>query len=81
LLNAAENLLKMVNELKHTFILSDFETINTEITRRTIEYKNQQETTEKLMLSLNRDIDEALYELEAAYYSSQYKNLPQSEIL
>jgi hypothetical protein len=83
---SGESLLKMITELKHSILVNDFETLNENIQKQTEVYNKQctnqchlhltqiGETAEPVIQRLNKEITEALYELENEYYSSNYRD-------
>src|SRR5437868_3226221 len=68
-----ETLMKMITELKHSILVNDFETINENVEKMTEHYKSQTSRMIPHIHTLNREITEALNELENEYYSSPYK--------
>lgn len=82
---SSESLLKMITELKHSILVNDFETLNENIQKQNEIYDKQctnsllgflttlGKTAEPVIQQLNKEITEALYELENEYYSSNYR--------
>jgi hypothetical protein len=86
---AGESLLKMITELKHSILVNDFETMNESITRfhtqflllltamviqkTTEQYNKEREIAETSIHKLNKEVSDAIYELEVEYYTSNYR--------
>ncbi|PRP88142.1 mediator of RNA polymerase II transcription subunit 22 isoform c [Planoprotostelium fungivorum] len=64
LLYNSESLLKMINELKHSILVSDFETINDGIDTQIKQYETFSQQVEPVIEKLNAEISFALHELE-----------------
>ena len=65
---AAESLLKMITELKHSILLNDFETMNETLQKQAEQYRTQIQQVEPQIQKLNKELNVALYELELEYY-------------
>jgi len=77
LVTGGETLMKMITELKHSILINDFETINENVERLTDQYKNNTSRMIPHIHTLNREITDALFELENEYYSSSFKVNPE----
>ena len=78
----------MITEIKHNILVNDFETINESVHEQIIKYRKKSEDIPLQLNGLSIELNEvqlrtllfilwkALRELEAEYYSSQYKEKP-----
>lgn len=73
---SAQNLLKMITELKHSVLVNDLETLNETVEEQCRQYRAQAQSVHPLLQELTKEVTQALFELEAEYYSSAYKAPP-----
>jgi len=73
LVEASEALLQTIHQLKQLIIVSDFTTMNEELNKKTRLFEKQRKENEDKLLTVSKQIDQALLQLEQEYYSSTYK--------
>ena len=72
-MRSGESLLNLVSNLKEYLVLNDFPSLNESISRRRLQLQQMQSKTERSLRQLRDDVSAQLYEMETAYYSSQYR--------
>ncbi|EGG17298.1 hypothetical protein DFA_08291 [Cavenderia fasciculata] len=75
ILNSAEGLLRIIEELKQNIILNDFSNMMEEVRVQNEVYKKMNDRTTKRIKDLSDDVSRGLAELENEYYTSDYKQL------
>jgi len=65
----AEALLKIITELKHSFLLNDCGTVLDQEVSSTQAFQNLTNETEEILAGLRQEMEDALRELEESYYS------------
>jgi len=68
-----EDLLKLIAELKHDFVLNDLKSIAQEAEEEQKKMIEMRKKTDKEISRLKREVHLGLEELEASYYSSPYR--------
>ena len=72
---AADSLLNLVSELKHTAIFAGFASLNDHVDHRSAELDRHQESSDRILARLGDEAAAGLKELEAHYYSSPHKEI------
>eukprot|EP01117_Protostelium_nocturnum_P015778 TRINITY_DN6148_c0_g1_i2.p1 TRINITY_DN6148_c0_g1~~TRINITY_DN6148_c0_g1_i2.p1 ORF type:complete len:138 (+),score=33.09 TRINITY_DN6148_c0_g1_i2:158-571(+) len=68
LIESGESLLRMINELKHGILVSDFDSVNENLSQQRKHYSSLVSQTEPQINHLDFEITESILELEAEYF-------------
>ena len=73
-MRSAQALLTLINELKQAVLLHDFATIGEAQKQRLAQLQKQQQEIAETVAAFKDDLAAAIYQLEAAYNASSYKD-------
>jgi len=68
----SEALLKIIAELKHSFLLNDYGSVNDQEFTSIQALQSVQTETNDTLIAVTQEMEEALFELEESYYSGVY---------
>ena len=78
---AAENLLKMITELKHSILVNDFETINDSVYSQVEKFRNHEAKVKPQLSVLNAQISEVIKTKNSLHYIRHLLNWRRNTIL